>query len=141
MNSFWQHEWEKHGTCALSLSQVTDEKDYFTTTLNLRKEYDFGAILSKASIIPGDSKSYGLTAIEEAIKKALNVEPIISCYSKDNKQYIAEMQVCLDKKLDLIDCKLAKGQGKLGYSSEKPCSSKAEVFYPPVRGQQVVFNL
>ena len=141
MTSFWQHEWEKHGTCSLSLSEVANEKDYFTTTLNLRKEYNFDTILSKASITPDDNKPYKLNDIEEAIKKALKVEPIVSCYSQDNKQYIAEMQVCLDRNLELIECKSAQDKGHVAYSSEKPCSTKNEVYYPAIKGQRVIFNV
>lgn len=141
LDSFWEHEWEKHGTCALSLSQVTNEKDYFTTTLDLRKKYDFDGILAKASILPDDSKSYELNDIEEAISNALNVEPIVTCYNKNGKQYIAEMQVCLDKSLDLIECKSVQGKAMLSYSSENPCNSETKIFYPSITKQKVIFNL
>lgn len=36
--SFWAHEWSKHGTCALDI--FPSEYDYFKGTLDLHAKYD-----------------------------------------------------------------------------------------------------
>ena len=41
--SFWQHEWEKHGTCS-GLTQY----DYFQDTINLIKSFGTPASVTKA---------------------------------------------------------------------------------------------
>lgn len=35
---FWEHEWSRHGTCALKV--LPSENRYFKTVLNLHKRYD-----------------------------------------------------------------------------------------------------
>jgi len=34
--NFWKHEWSKHGTCAAAGSNLTTERQYFATTLQVR---------------------------------------------------------------------------------------------------------
>jgi ribonuclease T2 len=34
--NFWEHEWSKHGTCAAAGSNLTTEREYFATTLQVR---------------------------------------------------------------------------------------------------------
>jgi ribonuclease T2 len=106
MDSFWQHEWEKHGTCALTLPQVRDESDYFNVSLSLREHFDFGPILEASSIQPDDTLMYDLDRIKTAITKVLNVEPYVVCYvlRDSNVQYLSQMQICLTKEFELTDC-------------------------------------
>lgn len=35
---FWEHEWSRHGTCALKV--LPSERRFFKTVLNLHKRYD-----------------------------------------------------------------------------------------------------
>lgn len=106
LESFWKHEWEKHGTCALSLPQIKSESDYFNLTLGLRDHFDFGPILKANGIVPDDTLLYDLDKIKYAIKSVLNVEPMIVCYIlKDSDvQYLSQMQICLSKQFELVDC-------------------------------------
>ena len=39
VDSFWEHEWDKHGTCAYEAKQVSSEFDYFNSTLQLHWTY------------------------------------------------------------------------------------------------------
>lgn len=106
LDSFWEHEWTKHGTCAIGLPDIKTESDYFNVTLGLRNHFDFGPILKASNIVPDDVQLYDLNKIKEAIKSVLNVEPMIVCYiEKDSDvQYLSQMQICLSKQFELVDC-------------------------------------
>lgn len=146
LNSFWQHEWEKHGTCALSLKQVTNERDYFQMTLGLREKFDFGTLLEKASIVPDNSKSYELAEFINAIEKELAFAPVLSCFveKESKRQFLAEMQICLNKSLEQIDCSehnKAKMVAMRANEHEQQCSPKMPVHYPVLdRNQKIIFN-
>ncbi len=101
-----KHEWEKHGTCALGLPTISDESGYFNTTLGLRDHFDFGPILKGSAIVPDDDKLYDLDLMKAAIKNVLGVEPGLTCYVLKNsrKQYLSQMQICLSKTYEQIDC-------------------------------------
>lgn len=102
--SLWQHEWDKHGTCAVELEQLNTEIKYFTKGLELLSIYDMKNILAKANIIPG--QTYNKTEILNAIEQQLNKRGILIC--QENKQtgksYIFEIRICFDKTLELINC-------------------------------------
>ena len=117
------------------MKQVTNERDYFQVTLGLREKFDFGVLLEKSSIVPSDSKSYELAAIISGIKLALKFSPLVSCYldEESNKQYLAEMQVCLSKDLTLIDCSMNDKHSSVPTmlrATEQACSSKMPIYYP-----------
>jgi ribonuclease I len=40
LTSFWQHEWQKHGTCAESVPAYTGEFNYFSQAIALNKRFD-----------------------------------------------------------------------------------------------------
>ncbi|XP_043189775.1 ribonuclease Oy-like [Amphibalanus amphitrite] len=44
---FWQHEWQKHGTCALAAGDARSQLDYFVRALELGLRYDPGAALRR----------------------------------------------------------------------------------------------
>lgn len=73
--TFWEHEWSKHGTCISTLSpscyesyQPTQEvPDFFNRTVSLFQSlpsYDF---LSDAGIVPSTSKTYTSAEIQSAL--------------------------------------------------------------------------
>ena len=51
--SFWAHEWEKHGTCALDIFE--NEYDYFNKTISLNRDLGLASALRAAGIVPGDT--------------------------------------------------------------------------------------
>ncbi len=124
LTSFWEHEWEKHGTCALSI--IKDEHAYFETTLGLHDKFDFTAILAKNGIVPSDSKSYSIDEIQDAIASELKYKPLVTCEAQGQKQFISEMQICLDKNLELLDC----FDPKMSNSRNSAGSCKGPVVYP-----------
>jgi ribonuclease T2 len=85
--SFWDHEWEKHGTCISTLqpscytnyAMQEEVVDYFTTTVNLFKTLPSYTWLSNAGIVPSTSATYTSAAIMAALKTPRGVDVVIQC--------------------------------------------------------------
>ncbi|KAK6538512.1 ribonuclease T2-like [Orbilia ellipsospora] len=86
---FWEHEWNKHGTCISTFDAACypgakkgqDIVDFFTKTTDLFKTlttYDF---LSAAGITPSTTKTYTLAQIQAAIVKGHGKEATVNCAS------------------------------------------------------------
>lgn len=105
VNSFWSHEWNKHGTCASSLPLLNSVYNYFHQGLDLHKEYDILSILSESNIIP-NMNNYTIDDFSNAIVKQLHVTPQIQCVvdSKTKDSLISEVRLCFDKSFGLINC-------------------------------------
>ncbi|KAL5365519.1 ribonuclease T2-like protein [Aspergillus floccosus] len=75
--SFWEHEWNKHGTCINTIepSCYTDYSpqqevgDYLAKAVELFKGLDTYKALSGAGITPDSSKTYKRSEIESALAK------------------------------------------------------------------------
>lgn len=76
-DTFWQHEWSKHGTCISTLEPecYTDHKateeviDFFQKTVDLFKSLPSYQWLADAGITPSTSKTYTTQAIQDALAK------------------------------------------------------------------------
>ncbi|XP_050425399.1 uncharacterized protein LOC126836223 isoform X2 [Adelges cooleyi] len=103
--SIWFHEWEKHGTCAMSLPALDSEFKYFSQGIEWAKgNYSMKDILEKADI-----KINSTLTVDDywkKIKSVLKVNVFISCfYRSDTKeQLLDEIRICFNKNLELIDC-------------------------------------
>lgn len=108
-DSFWKHEWSKHGTCAASLPQLNSVTNYFRQGLEWNKEFDIADILSKNKIVPND-QGYDIQDIYNTIKNEIGKNPMVSCVvdGKSKQSLIDEVRICFNKSLDLIDCDVAK---------------------------------
>jgi len=74
---FWKHEWDKHGTCAVTIKALDSEYNYFLTGLKLLDTYNMIDILAKANILPG--QSHMVQNILEGIEKALGKRGQVMC--------------------------------------------------------------
>ncbi|OVA00090.1 Ribonuclease T2-like [Macleaya cordata] len=112
---FWEHEWEKHGTCSES---VLDQEGYFEAALNLKKQVDLLSILQKAGIQP-DGRFYSLTSITKAIRDATGYTPGIECnVDASGNSQLYQIYICVDTDgTNLIECPVLP-RGK--------CSSRIE---------------
>ncbi|GBO98419.1 Ribonuclease Oy [Eumeta japonica] len=108
----WSHEWAKHGTCAADLVTLNTELKYFSQGLFWTKRFPINEFLANAGITPSPDKLYPLSDINMAIKNKINVDPIIECHKKGGTNYIAEIRICFDKNLELVDC---DGVLKMGF--------------------------
>lgn len=93
--NFWnrKHEWEKHGSCAITLESLSNELHYFKAGLLFNDEYDIlkysmivyyfsylihcllllftRRALDTANIVPSDTTTYSLSDFESALKQLI----------------------------------------------------------------------
>ncbi|CAG8956125.1 hypothetical protein HYFRA_00012042 [Hymenoscyphus fraxineus] len=87
--SFWEHEWSKHGTCISTLkpscytgyTSKQEVADYFQKAVDLFKTLDSYSALSAAGIVPSTTKTYTLAAIQAALKAKFGVTAAVQCSS------------------------------------------------------------
>jgi len=89
--SFWDHEWQKHGTCVSTLApscldastyNTGDEVSmYFSKVLSLRQTYDVYSVMSNAGYGPVDSagNGYNINDVVSAVKDAFGVTVQFQC--------------------------------------------------------------
>ncbi|KAL9034893.1 MAG: hypothetical protein Q9214_006836 [Letrouitia sp. 1 TL-2023] len=85
--SFWEHEWGKHGTCISTLepscytgySPQEEVVDYFQKTVDLFKTLDSYKFLSTAGIVPSTTKTYTAVEIQAALTKPRGHAVAIQC--------------------------------------------------------------
>ncbi|CAG8972130.1 hypothetical protein HYALB_00008135 [Hymenoscyphus albidus] len=85
--SFWEHEWDKHGTCISTLEPSCyngykgqeEVVDYFEKAVSLFAGLDTYAFLEAASIIPSTTATYTFTQIQDALTAAHGFPVTISC--------------------------------------------------------------
>ncbi|KYK56947.1 Ribonuclease Trv [Drechmeria coniospora] len=88
--SFWQHEWNKHGTCVSTLEprcygdyQPKEEVGaYFDRTVALFKTLPTYEWLAEAGIKPSASKKYDIDAIQEVLERKHGAKVTLGCKGK-----------------------------------------------------------
>ncbi|KAL3616280.1 Ribonuclease 2 [Castilleja foliolosa] len=112
---FWEHEWEKHGTCSSSVTG--DEYNYFLTTLNLYFKYNVTDVLREAGYVASNSEKYPLGGIISAIQNAFHATPELEC-SGDALQ---ELNICFYKDFKPRDCAVGSNTKNGTLTSRKSC--------------------
>ncbi|KAK4035307.1 hypothetical protein C8A01DRAFT_38209 [Parachaetomium inaequale] len=87
--SFWEHEWSKHGTCISTLEpscytnyQATQEAvDFFNRAVSLFKTLPSYSWLSAAGIVPSSTTTYTLSAIQSALTAQFGYAVTVNCNS------------------------------------------------------------
>ncbi|KAI9669519.1 MAG: ribonuclease T2-like [Trizodia sp. TS-e1964] len=87
--TFWEHEWSKHGTCISTLeprcyirySPREELIDYFQKTVDLFKGLDTYKTLAAAGITPSSSQTYNLNDIQNAISSVTGHQVTLGCKS------------------------------------------------------------
>lgn len=128
-DAFWDHEWEKHGTCSSPV--LVTRQDYMDTVLNLHTKFNINTVLSRHGWLPQGptrmrwrSGSTSITttdgsiavpqpALIKAISESYGANPVLHC-NRNNE--IMEIWMCLDLELNVIEC-----PGTVG--KEEQCSS------------------
>ena len=85
--SFWEHEWGKHGTCISTLepscytgySPQEEVVDYFQKAVDLFKTLDSYSFLSASGILPSTTKTYTSAEIQAALTKPRGHAVAIQC--------------------------------------------------------------
>eukprot|EP01084_Bolivina_argentea_P113905 202911_1 len=106
---FWEHEWDKHGTC-----WNVNQSEYFQTGLKWIAQYDIENVLADNNIYPSIceydnviqdiicKQEYPINDVSNALDKVMNLRSVVWC-SKD-KKYIDEFIMCRDWYGTPINC-------------------------------------
>jgi len=85
---FWQHEWNKHGTCINTLSPSCygssystgiEVVDFFTRTVQLFKSLDTFKALAEAGIVPSTTRTYTNAEIQAALSNVTGSSVALGC--------------------------------------------------------------
>ncbi|KAF8072919.1 hypothetical protein HT031_000579 [Scenedesmus sp. PABB004] len=104
--SFWNHEWTRHGTCAERV--VGGQHAFFDAVLRLHRRLNLQDALADAGIEPSNTRRYAVQHIKGAVEDAYGVMPHVTC---DDRGELAEIWMCINKKLRPIDCLARHGDG------------------------------
>ena len=107
-DSLWQHEWTKHGTCAVASARETKmagQTDYFSTGCRLARENPLTDWLAKAGVKPDDQTLYETRQVWEAVMAGTGgARPHIDCQKVEGSAMISEIKVCYYKNLTRANC-------------------------------------
>ena len=113
-SEFWNHEWDKHGRCAVSgdVRIMPHQISYFSRALSLYIQYNVSAILEQSGIRPGGE--YSLDSFMSAFGSALGDSVGLICTGNS----VTGVEVCLDLDLLPIPCKLSNcpSTGNIAYT-------------------------
>lgn len=112
---FWSHEWLKHGTCSRDIESLRGEARYFGTTVQLAKKLPVLETLSKANIVPSNSKSYPALNVYNALKPLSQGKTLqITCDYEHNQPIpiLTGIGLCYDENLLPADCPETKPKCK-----------------------------
>jgi len=123
LTSFWSHEWYKHGTCALAAKAVKNEKEYFQKALDLNSKLDILGNLIKRKVPPLDKYSYLYTDFLSAVMDIVGGKKVyLECDHRKHQTgtNVLQLQICLDKKFQPIDCKHEHNSNCKGWPIDYP---------------------
>lgn len=133
-DSLWQHEYLKHGTCAALIEDLDDELKYFNQGIHWHSGFFMSDVLEKSGIYPGSNNT--VIGLSSAVVKVLGKNPSVHCLydNKNDISYLAEIRICFDKSLQLIDCDGVRfGQVSFDYPGGKVntnCHVSKLIYYP-----------
>ena len=94
--AFWQHEYDKHLTCAKDV--YPDPYILFYYGLQLREKYDIYNTLLNNNIYPSNEIKYNIQQIYDSIKQKYNVNTVATCI---NTTILNQIIFCMTKNLTL----------------------------------------
>nr|AAZ06135.1 S-RNase [Prunus dulcis] len=108
---FWEHEWNKHGTCS---QETLNQTQFFERSHDMWMSYNITNILKNASIVPSATQKWKYSDIESPIKTATQRTPFLRCKRDpshpNNSQLLHEVVICYDYKAKKqIDCNRTAG--------------------------------
>eukprot|EP00013_Stygamoeba_regulata_P002981 CAMPEP_0177634774 /NCGR_PEP_ID=MMETSP0447-20121125/3545_1 /TAXON_ID=0 /ORGANISM="Stygamoeba regulata, Strain BSH-02190019" /LENGTH=238 /DNA_ID=CAMNT_0019136513 /DNA_START=130 /DNA_END=846 /DNA_ORIENTATION=- len=122
-NGLWEHEYERHGSCAVHQSNIMhDEFDFFNHTLTIRKSLPIKQWLAEKNIVPTNSHDYKTQDLIDVIYDHTGQNPLILC-SKGN---VYEVYLCYSNDLQPMKCP----SGVTGCAQSQFCGEYA-YFRPP----------
>jgi ribonuclease T2 len=106
--NFWDHEWDKHGSCAAPL--LGNRTEFFKTVVNLHDQFNLNHLFRSQGLWPVGNSQGMFKSIEaaQAVEKKFGVKPRLACH----KGSLSEVWMCLDLDLKPVECapKVRPGQ-------------------------------
>ncbi|CAH8428721.1 unnamed protein product [Schistosoma turkestanicum] len=104
--AFWQHEWSKHGVCAISdAPYISNEFDYFNMSLVIKSKVNLMKRLESVKITPNNMVTLKRDILLDQLKSLFNVDVIIYCYLKHRTPAkLAEIRLCMNPSMEFINC-------------------------------------
>ncbi|PSC67843.1 ribonuclease T2 [Micractinium conductrix] len=131
-SGFWDHEWDRHGSCATTVTG--DRASFFGTVMRLHEQYDIDMALAAADIAPDNGTTVATRRVRAAVEDAFSVRPLLSCHAGK----LLEVWLCVGLDLKLKTCPLGvvKAQpptcGKnIMLPQGAPVPSECRPFFPP----------
>ena len=121
--SFWEHEWEKHGTCASNVAEYDTPEKYFEAGLKFRSKFDWKAALAKHNIVPSNKKTYTYDAIVKAAESEFGGTAVVKCEHTKLGQVLAQAVTCIGKDGNTVSCD----------SIHSNCNMKEEIYMPVIQ--------
>ncbi|KAK6181174.1 hypothetical protein SNE40_009092 [Patella caerulea] len=119
-DDFWEHEWSKHGTCAVTVNETGNEYLYFNKGLDLFQMINLTGILTDIGVIPDDNKTYDVTNILNKVTPRLRgFEPRLSCYKYKEEFYLTSFEICFTKEFEMKSCLQKSRDNRLYFQSLK----------------------
>lgn len=103
-DDLWKHEWEKHGTCSMTLPSLDSQLKYFSMGLDLFWQINLTQMLSDGDIRPSSNTIYEPRSITDVLSNAFGHDPIISCFYYKETQYLFEIGQCFNKTFGKMAC-------------------------------------
>ncbi|GAB4814802.1 hypothetical protein N2152v2_001848 [Parachlorella kessleri] len=125
---FWEHEWDKSGTCAEPV--LGDRPNFFRTALELDEVYDLAGALAAYNVTPSDTHSYAAKDLLNAVSDSYGAAPLLRCKDKS----LVEIRMCLSLDLKPIPCPPAfKSEcgATLNLLEGNPVEAACSKFFPP----------
>jgi len=90
--SFWKHEWDKHGTCSR-----LGHFNYFQRSLDLDARYPVNKWLAASNIVPSNSRIYSLSQVKSAFTRFIKDDQfVLKCVSiKGGIQLLKDIMLCV----------------------------------------------
>lgn len=116
-SSFWEHEWDKHGTCALAFTPfgLNSQREYFETVLKLHEDNNLYDNFEANGIRPGGS--YSVSDIQSTLVKTLGGDAFLHCQGNN---VLVEVYICYNEHLERTPC-----------SKQGTCNHATDVQYMP----------
>lgn len=137
LDGLWKHEWEKHGTCAAAnIKELNTQLKYFGEGLTLLDRYSIDKLLQPTYIKPGIDIGYKLEEIHTALNLSIGNNFAIVCERdhKTKQQYLFEIRICFDKKLNIHSCDGIVMEDFFDYDFHDEiisnCRKDVEIYYP-----------
>ncbi|CAH8428726.1 unnamed protein product [Schistosoma turkestanicum] len=101
-----QHEWSKHGVCAISdAPYISNEFDYFNMSLVIKSKVNLMKRLESVKITPNNMVTLKRDILLDQLKSLFNVDVIIYCYLKHRTPAkLAEIRLCMNPSMEFINC-------------------------------------